>query len=110
MGQAPPIMRTIPQHFFDRVNRPRNVRLTCLFVSSNHGITDMILLETKRMGELWRVTKDGVLVGKYRSGAEAEHATIRIAVAACNAGFWVRALYFKDEASPPREQFHHPRH
>lgn len=70
----------------------------------------MILLETRRSGELWYITKDGTQVGQYRSGAEAEHASARIAVAACNAGFWVRTLYFKDEATPPREQFHHPHH
>jgi hypothetical protein len=69
----------------------------------------MMLLETRRSGELWRITKDGVFVGKYLSGAEAKHATARIAMAACSAGFWVRVLYFKDDASAPEEQFHHPR-
>jgi hypothetical protein len=70
----------------------------------------MILLEARRSGELWRITKDGVLVGKYPSAAEAKHASAKIAMAACSAGFRVRVLYFKDNASAPEEQFHHPRH
>jgi hypothetical protein len=70
----------------------------------------MMLLETRKSEGLWHIAKDGVLVGDYPSRAEAERATAKIATAACKAGFRVRALFFKDGVSPPREQFLNPLH